>query len=338
MTPEPATGLQSGEAGADSVWKRNLAALWLGQFSGVFGFSFVFPFLPLFINRELGVHDHRLLALYSGLATGATGLALVVASPIWGRLADRYGRKPMVVRAMLGGSLTVLVIGVVQNVAELIGARFLLGISSGTISASTALVAAETPPHRVGWALGVLTSGVALGRAFGPLAGGLLATFLPLRWAFIGGALFLLLATVPVVVMVKERPRAAVPPGASAKLRLTEPLLAQLGMRERFACVVSGDSVAERKPHPLPMQHAAHLAGVAPHACLYVGDAERDVQAAHAAGMPALVATYGYLQPDEDWQAWGAEGFVRQPLELLDWVERGGTAPAGRDELCGGPQ
>ena len=92
---------------------------------------------------------------------------------------------------------------------------------------------------------------------------------------------------------------------------LTDPLLEQLELRERFACVVSGDTVSERKPHPLPMLHAAKLAGVDPGSCIYVGDAERDVQAAHAAGMPALVATYGYLHADEDWQAWGGDGFVR---------------------------
>jgi N-acetyl-D-muramate 6-phosphate phosphatase len=105
---------------------------------------------------------------------------------------------------------------------------------------------------------------------------------------------------------------------------LTEPLLDQLGLRARFACVVSGDTVSERKPHPLPLLHAAKLAGVAPRECVYVGDAERDVQAAHAAGMPALVAVYGYLQPEEDWQAWGGDAGLAEPLELLGWLERSG--------------
>ena len=77
---------------------------------------------------------------------------------------------------------------------------------------------------------------------------------------------------------------------------LTEPLLEELGLRARFDCVVSGDTCLTRKPHPLPLLHAAKLAGVTPGECIYVGDAERDVQAAHAAGMAALVANYGYLQ------------------------------------------
>jgi len=102
---------------------------------------------------------------------------------------------------------------------------------------------------------------------------------------------------------------------------LTLPLLEELDLCERFACVVSGDSLPLRKPHPLPMLHAAKLAGVAADACVYLGDAERDVQAAHAAGMEALVATYGYLHTGEDWQAWGGDGFLERPLDLIAWLE-----------------
>jgi len=105
---------------------------------------------------------------------------------------------------------------------------------------------------------------------------------------------------------------------------LTEPLLVELGLRARFACVVSGDTVAERKPHPLPLLHAAALAEVSPSECIYVGDAERDVQAAHGAAMPALVANYGYLRADEDSTAWGGDGYLDRPLDLLDWLEASG--------------
>jgi phosphoglycolate phosphatase len=105
---------------------------------------------------------------------------------------------------------------------------------------------------------------------------------------------------------------------------LTDPLLEQLGLRTRFDCVVSGDTVAERKPHPLPLLHAAKLAGVAPGECIYVGDAERDVQAAHAAGMSALVANYGYLLPGEDSAAWGGDGYLEQALDLLSWLDASG--------------
>jgi N-acetyl-D-muramate 6-phosphate phosphatase len=105
---------------------------------------------------------------------------------------------------------------------------------------------------------------------------------------------------------------------------LTEPLLEQLDLRSRFVCVVSGDTVAERKPHPLPLLHAANLAGVRPQECIYVGDAERDVQAAHAAQMPALVADYGYLLPDEDSAAWCGDAYLKEPLDLIDWLYHSG--------------
>lgn len=124
-------------------------------------------------------------------------------------------------------------------------------------------------------------------------------------------------------VVLAELARAGRPLGivTNKPSYLTLPLLAALDLQAPFAAIVCGDTVSSRKPHPLPMRHAAALAGVAPQSCIYVGDAERDVQAAHAAQMPALVATYGYLKPDEDWKAWGGEGAIGRPLELLAWLE-----------------
>ena len=103
---------------------------------------------------------------------------------------------------------------------------------------------------------------------------------------------------------------------------LTDPLLAALGLDRRAACAVSGDTVAERKPHPLPLLHAARLVGVAPERCVYVGDAERDIQAGRAAGMTTVVAAYGYIAADEDPRQWQPHGVVREPRELLVWVDQ----------------
>jgi phosphoglycolate phosphatase len=107
--------------------------------------------------------------------------------------------------------------------------------------------------------------------------------------------------------------------------RLTDPLLERLGLRGQFACVISGDSLSERKPHPMPLLHAAKLAGVEAARCIYVGDAERDVQAARAAGMRSVVATYGYLAENEDWRAWGGDGAIAAPRELPGWLEHAGS-------------
>lgn len=101
---------------------------------------------------------------------------------------------------------------------------------------------------------------------------------------------------------------------------LTEPLLEALEMRARAACVVSGDTLAQRKPHPAPLQHAARIVGVDPRRCIYVGDAERDVQAGRAAGMRTVVAGYGYIPLREEPRRWGADGWVDHPAELASWL------------------
>jgi phosphoglycolate phosphatase len=102
---------------------------------------------------------------------------------------------------------------------------------------------------------------------------------------------------------------------------LTDPLLERLKLFSRAACVVSGDTVAERKPHPLPLLHAAALARVDPARCVYVGDAERDVIAGRAAGMRTVVAAYGYLGPDDDPLTWHPDGVVERPEQILDWID-----------------
>ncbi|MDO9371078.1 MAG: phosphoglycolate phosphatase [Gammaproteobacteria bacterium] len=101
---------------------------------------------------------------------------------------------------------------------------------------------------------------------------------------------------------------------------LTDPLLEQIGLSARAACVVSGDTVAERKPHPAPMLHACHLAGSEAYQCLYVGDAARDIEAGRRAGMKTLVALFGYIGEDEQPASWGADGMIAHPAELLDWI------------------
>ncbi|HXW10603.1 MAG TPA: phosphoglycolate phosphatase [Steroidobacteraceae bacterium] len=101
---------------------------------------------------------------------------------------------------------------------------------------------------------------------------------------------------------------------------LTDPLLDRLGLYERACCVVSGDTVAERKPHPLPLLHAAQTTGVAPGQCVYVGDAERDIVAGRAAGMQTVVAAYGYLSQEDQPLLWNPHGVVDRPEELLEWL------------------
>jgi phosphoglycolate phosphatase len=102
---------------------------------------------------------------------------------------------------------------------------------------------------------------------------------------------------------------------------LTEPLLRVLNPLPAPACIVSGDTTTNRKPHPEPMLHACECAGSEPQECLFVGDAERDIQAGREAGMRTLVALFGYISKDETPETWGADGMIRSPAEILDWLD-----------------
>jgi phosphoglycolate phosphatase len=102
--------------------------------------------------------------------------------------------------------------------------------------------------------------------------------------------------------------------------RFTEPLMSVLDLAERAACIVSGDTCPQPKPHPAPMLAAADQCGATPGQCLYLGDAERDIQAATAAAMPALVAAWGYLDAHDQPHTWGAHAEIHHPLETLDFL------------------
>jgi phosphoglycolate phosphatase len=113
---------------------------------------------------------------------------------------------------------------------------------------------------------------------------------------------------------------------------LTDPLLVEVNLHARARAVVSGDTLPERKPHPRPLLHAASIMGVPPSECVYVGDAERDMQAAQAAGMFALVAGFGYLGDDDRADGWFSHGWLHTPLDLLHWLDQ--PLPAPRPALA----
>jgi DHA1 family multidrug resistance protein-like MFS transporter len=176
----------------------------VAQFTAVFGFAFVLPFLPVFLHDDLAVRGSSELAFWTGLTLGATGLTMALSNPVWGAVADRFGRKQMIVRAMLGGGFAVALMGIVQTPLQLVGARLLFGLVAGSMAASSALVAAQTPPAAIGRALGILNSGVALGRTFGPLLGGILASLFTFRHVFLGSGIALCVATLIVIFGAKE--------------------------------------------------------------------------------------------------------------------------------------
>jgi DHA1 family multidrug resistance protein-like MFS transporter len=184
-------------------WQKNLYSAWTAQLLAIAGFSFVFPFMPLYV-QELGVRGVSSAALWSGALTASTALTMAVAAPIWGNLADRFGRKVMVMRAMAAGCLIVGAMGLVVSVQQLLVLRILQGVFTGTVSASTAMVSAGTPKDRQGFALGLMTNAVFLGAAGGPVLGGVVARALGFRAAFLVAGASLGLGALVVAIFVKE--------------------------------------------------------------------------------------------------------------------------------------
>ena len=185
------------------IWKKNLYVCWFGVFATSAGLSQLIPILPLFI-QQLGVTNIAEIEEWSGIAYGVTFILMAVFSPIWGKAADRYGRKPMLLRASLGMALVLTCMGFVQNVYQLVGLRLLQGTISGYYSAAITLVATQTPKDRSGWALGTLSTGAVAGMLLGPLLGGAVAQLFGLRSVFFVIGALLLIAFLAALLYVTE--------------------------------------------------------------------------------------------------------------------------------------
>ena len=184
-------------------WKRNLAVLSVVQALSTLGFGLVFPFLPLYV-KELGTTMGGSLEFWAGMVFSLQAFTMMIASPIWGSVADRNGRKLMLERATLGGALIVTAMGFVQSAEQLALLRALQGAMTGVIAANNALVAAQTPRSRTGFALGVLNMARWAGVAGGPFVGGVLGEYFVFRESFwITGAL-LAIAGLAVFFWVQE--------------------------------------------------------------------------------------------------------------------------------------
>lgn len=185
------------------IWKRNLIVCWFGMFVTGVGMSQIAPVLPLYINH-LGIHDTALVEHFSGIAFGITFIISAVFSPIWGQAADRYGRKPMLLRASLGMAVVIFSMGFAQNVYQLIGLRLLQGIITGYSTACTTLIATQTDMEHAGWALGTLSTASVAGSLLGPVIGGYIGeTFGLQNVFFITGAL-MMIAFITTVLFVEE--------------------------------------------------------------------------------------------------------------------------------------
>lgn len=193
-------------------WQRTLWIMFAAQLLSAVGFAVIFPFLPLYV-AELGTRTSLSIEFWVGMVFSGQALTMALASPFWGSLSDRFGHKLMVERAMYGGAIVLLLMGFARSAEELALLRVIQGALTGTISASNALVAAEAPKARMGYAMGILQMGLWAGVAAGPLLGGLIADAFGYRVPFFLTALLLLLSGILVSAGVRGGGRPAPTPG-----------------------------------------------------------------------------------------------------------------------------
>jgi MFS family permease len=189
-----------------SHWKRNLWVCVFGSFTTIIGMTILLPFLPLYVE-QLGVTDHAAIVQWSGVAYGAAFLTAAIFAPLWGRLGDQYGRKLMLIRASLGMAVAMSLIGLSQNIYQLVALRLLTGLLGGYSSGSTVLVATQTPRARTAWAIGMMASGNMAGNLVGPLVGGVLPRLIGIRMTFFAAGAIIFVAFLATVFLIKEEPR-----------------------------------------------------------------------------------------------------------------------------------
>ncbi|MGG2077393.1 multidrug efflux MFS transporter [Lelliottia nimipressuralis] len=190
-------------------WKVNLISVWFGCFFTGLAISQILPFLPLYVS-QLGVSSHEALSMWSGLTFSITFLVSAIVSPMWGSLADRKGRKLMLLRASLGMAIAILLQAYATNVWQLFLLRGLMGLTSGYIPNAMALVASQVPRERSGWAISTLSTAQISGVIGGPLMGGFLADHVGLRAVFFITAILLMVSFLVTLFLIKEGVRPTV--------------------------------------------------------------------------------------------------------------------------------
>ncbi|HEM4990703.1 TPA: multidrug efflux MFS transporter [Streptococcus suis] len=185
-----------------SYWKQNLKVAWLGNFLTGTSFTLVMPFISVFVE-ELGVGPGQ-VEYYAGLAVSANAFAAAVMAPIWGSLADRYGRKPMMVRAAFAMIFTMGGMAFVPNVFWLLALRVLNGVFTGYIPNATALIASQVPKDKTGYALGTLSTGAVAGNLIGPTLGGILAEMFGVHTVFLLVGLLYAIVVLLTIFYIRE--------------------------------------------------------------------------------------------------------------------------------------
>lgn len=188
----------------ESIWRKNLTVCWFGMFVSSIGMSQIAPVLPLYV-KQLGVQNTAAIEQFSGIAFGVTFIMLAIFSPIWGKAADEYGRKPMLLRASLGMAIALFSMGFVRNIYQLIGLRLIMGTVAGYAVACTTLIATQADKKQVGQALGTLATSTIAGSLLGPMVGGYIAENFRLQDVFFFTGLMLFIAFITTALFVEEK-------------------------------------------------------------------------------------------------------------------------------------
>ncbi len=184
-------------------WRVNLYVLWVTQICSLTGFGLSVPFIPYYL-QSIGVEGTGHLNFYVGLASTLPAAAMAIFSPIWGIISDIYGRKLMIIRAMSAAALLFVFMGLTNSPEAFLLLRALQGVFTGTITASMTFVSANTPEHKMSFAIGFMTSSNFLGSAIGPAIGGVLAEMLGYKTCFYCGSLIMATGAFLVIALVKE--------------------------------------------------------------------------------------------------------------------------------------
>jgi len=185
------------------LWQKNLITLATSQVLSMIAFSFVFPFIPLYV-QTLGVQGEADAATWAGLIGASAAISMAVMQPIWGSLSDLHGRKPMVLRSLIGAAFCLGLMGLAQTPQQLLLLRLLQGAVTGTVAASNALIASGTPRERLGYSLGVMQGALFVGTSVGPLVGGIIADTFGYRYAFYASSVLQIVGTGVVFFFCEE--------------------------------------------------------------------------------------------------------------------------------------
>lgn len=187
-------------------WVRTVAALWIAQVIGEIAFSFALPFIPLYV-QQLGVPDPNQAGVWAGLMSGGFALVMGVMGPVWGLIADRFGRRIMIQRALFGACLVIGAMGFVQSPEQLFALRLLQGAVTGLVAAISTVVSLTVPRERLAAMLGLMQTALFVGNAIGPLLGGAISDAIGFRMAFMLTGLLFLFSGLLVTFFVAEPPR-----------------------------------------------------------------------------------------------------------------------------------